>query len=99
MPYAPTKIPGFRVALAIASLPGMTFELCCELWIHHTLAMIRPTGRNYEHGHTRTIESHYRSDLLSRSRVELPPSQRRYRRARGQGESVSERRRLGNDAL
>ena len=25
------EVPGFRVALAIASLPGMTFELCCEL--------------------------------------------------------------------
>ena len=24
------EIPGFRVALAIASLPGMTIELCCE---------------------------------------------------------------------
>jgi hypothetical protein len=23
--------PGFRVALAIASLPGMTIELCCKL--------------------------------------------------------------------
>jgi hypothetical protein len=27
---------GFRVALAIASLPGMTIELCKELQIHHT---------------------------------------------------------------
>jgi len=25
------EFPGFRVALAIASLPGMTFELYCEL--------------------------------------------------------------------
>jgi len=25
------EIPGFRVALAIASLPGMTFELCCKI--------------------------------------------------------------------
>jgi len=24
------EIPGFRVALAIASLPGMTIDLCCE---------------------------------------------------------------------
>jgi hypothetical protein len=30
------EIPGFRVALAIASLPGMTIELCCELLSHHT---------------------------------------------------------------
>jgi hypothetical protein len=28
--------PGFRVALAIASLPGMTIELCCELLFHDT---------------------------------------------------------------
>jgi hypothetical protein len=28
--------PGFRVALAIASLPGMTIELCCELLFHYT---------------------------------------------------------------
>ena len=28
--------PGFRVALAIASLPGMTIELCNELLRHHT---------------------------------------------------------------
>ena len=27
--------PGFRVALAIASLPGMTFELSNELLAHH----------------------------------------------------------------
>jgi len=26
--------PGFRVALAIASLPGMTIELCNDLWLH-----------------------------------------------------------------
>ena len=26
----PYEIPGFRVALAIASLPGMTFDLCCQ---------------------------------------------------------------------
>jgi hypothetical protein len=28
--------PGFRVALAIASLPGMTIELCDELQKQHT---------------------------------------------------------------
>jgi hypothetical protein len=28
--------PGFRVALAIASLPGMTFEICSELLFHDT---------------------------------------------------------------
>jgi len=27
--------PGFRVALAIASLPGMTIELCNELQKHY----------------------------------------------------------------
>src|SRR5262245_37164643 len=32
----PFEIPGFRVALAIASLPGMTTEFCNELQIHHT---------------------------------------------------------------
>jgi hypothetical protein len=26
MPYAPTETPGFWVALAIASLPGMTIK-------------------------------------------------------------------------
>jgi hypothetical protein len=31
MPYAHTKIAGFRVAPAIASLPGMTIELCSKL--------------------------------------------------------------------
>ena len=30
------EFPGFRVALAIASLPGMTFELCCELQCQDT---------------------------------------------------------------
>jgi len=25
------EFPGFRVALAIASLPGMTMHFCCEL--------------------------------------------------------------------
>jgi hypothetical protein len=28
--------PGFRVALAIASLPGMTFEFVCKLQSHKT---------------------------------------------------------------
>src|ERR687891_2591835 len=32
--------PGFRVALAIASLPGMTIELCRELQGHHTSGQI-----------------------------------------------------------
>ena len=31
------RSPGFRVALAIASLPGMTFELCCEFQFHDTI--------------------------------------------------------------
>jgi hypothetical protein len=30
------EIPGFRVALAIASLPGMTIELYREFLSHHT---------------------------------------------------------------
>ena len=30
------EIPGFRVALAIASLPGMTSELFREFLSHHT---------------------------------------------------------------
>jgi hypothetical protein len=30
------EIPGFRVALAIASLPGMTIELFNEFLRHHT---------------------------------------------------------------
>jgi hypothetical protein len=30
------EIPGFRVALAIASLPGMTIELFREFLSHHT---------------------------------------------------------------
>ena len=34
------KIPGFRVALAFASLPGMTFELFCELWFRDTSSSI-----------------------------------------------------------
>ena len=29
------EIPGFQVALATASLPGMTIELCKELLRHH----------------------------------------------------------------
>ena len=33
------KTPGFRVALAIASLPGMTFELCCEPWLQKLLVV------------------------------------------------------------
>ena len=40
--------PGFRVALAIASLPGMTFELSNELQRHHSsitdLTLCSPSG-------------------------------------------------------
>jgi hypothetical protein len=32
----PPSVTGFRVALAIASLPGMTFELDCEVWFQDT---------------------------------------------------------------
>jgi hypothetical protein len=44
------EIPGFRVALAIASLPGMTIELCRELLRQDTRsdlahAMIDRSGR------------------------------------------------------
>ena len=33
--------PGFRVALAIASSPGMTIELCTEFLGHHTSECLR----------------------------------------------------------
>jgi len=34
------EIPGFRVALAIASLPGMTIDLCNELRSQDTSLMV-----------------------------------------------------------
>ena len=37
------EIPGFRVALAIASLPGMTIELCCEFLSQDTSRYISAT--------------------------------------------------------
>ena len=40
------KIPGFRVALAIASLPGMTIELYCEFLSHHTTPSPLPHQRH-----------------------------------------------------
>ncbi len=35
------EIPGFRVALAIASLPGMTSELCCKFLNQDTSSQLR----------------------------------------------------------
>jgi hypothetical protein len=39
------EIPGFRVALAIASLPGMTFELRCEFLGGNTRWNLNPARR------------------------------------------------------
>jgi hypothetical protein len=41
------EIPGFRVALAIASLPGMTIKLCHELWFQDTKSSIMDSRTNW----------------------------------------------------
>jgi hypothetical protein len=41
------EIPGFRVALAIASLPGMTIELFREFLSHHTSPLMNNKARLY----------------------------------------------------
>src|ERR687891_2882222 len=57
--------PGFRVALAIASLPGMTIELCRELQGHHTSGQIN-------------LKSQYRNPKQMSSQVN-PKTENKYK--------------------